>query len=257
MLSNKITQANHKFFIHLGTVETVELLSWLVTAYDLSSGLRETKSICINRFNGLTKLQVNLSKIKFLLTLVIVILFMTACGKKDETNVNLDDPAVVRNIAHKVLDENIKFTISGYFTSEAVKSIVAGVEISDKNKFGIQFKLIEILDDEFQNVYTTPVLQGSFDKCILDKMKLSSGVGELIYYNSQDFYMGTGGGEIFSYVISFSNKEIYYAHLIVVHRSGATLYLSENINKPMLRKFFISYFKKDYPNLRIVDSDIH
>ena len=196
------------------------------------------------------------NKIKFLLTVVAVILLLAACGKKDDTNVNLDDPKVVRNVAHKVLDENIKFTTSGYFTSDEIKSIVASVEVSEKNRFGIQFKLIEILDDEFKNVYTTPVLQGSLDKCILDKIKLSSGTGEMIYYNSQDFYMGTGGGEIFSYVINFSNKEIYYAHLIVEHRSGAALYLSENINKPMLRKFFISYFKKDYPNLRIIDSDI-
>jgi len=195
------------------------------------------------------------NKIKFLLTVVAVILLLAACGKKDDTNVNLDDPKVVRNVAHKVLDENIKFTTSGYFTSDEIKSIVAGVDAPGNNG-GIQFKLIEIVDDEFQNVYSTPVLQGTLDKCILDKIKLSSGTGEMIYYNSQDFYMGTGGGEIFSYVINFSNKEIYYAHLIVERRSGAALYLSENINKPMLRKFFTSYYKKDYPNLRIIKSDI-
>ncbi|GBD87561.1 hypothetical protein BMS3Abin03_01495 [bacterium BMS3Abin03] len=195
-------------------------------------------------------------KIKFLLILVTVLLLAAACGKKDETNVNLDDPKVVRNIAHKVLDENIKFTISGYFTSDEVKSIVAGVEASGNKEFGIQFKLIEIVDDEFKNVYSTPVLQGSLNKCIVDKIKLSSVTGEMIYYNSQDFYMGTGGGEIFSYVINFSDREIYYAHLIVEHRSGVALYLSKNINKPMLRKFFISYFKKDYPDLRIIESDI-
>jgi hypothetical protein len=87
-------------------------------------------------------------------------------------------------------------------------------------------------------------------------MKLSSIKGELIYYNPKDFYLGTGGGDVFLYIINFSKKELYYAHLIVQKSAGILLYLSENIEDPMIRKFFIRYFKKDYSTLRIIKSDL-
>jgi len=32
--------------------------------------------------------------------------------------------------------------------------------------------------------------------------------------------------------------------------------LSQNIDNPMLKNFFISYFRKDYPNLRLVEKAI-
>ncbi len=162
----------------------------------------------------------------------------------------------IKNLAAQLIDKKIEFVASGNFSSEETKSIVAGTEVSGKNQWGISFSLIEKIDDEFKVVYNTGLLEGSFDNCIVDKMKLSSFKGELVYYNSRDFYLGTGGGDVFLYIINFSEKEIYYAHLIVQKSAGVSLYLSENIEDPMIRKFFIRYFKKDYSALRIIKSDL-
>ena len=88
------------------------------------------------------------------------------------------------------------------------------------------------------------------------KIKFSSEQGELIYYNSRDFYTGSGGGDVFLYLINMGKKQIYYAHLIVNRTTGAALFLSDNIEDPMMKKFFISYFKKDYAGLRLIETDI-
>ncbi len=115
---------------------------------------------------------------------------------------------------------------------------------------------MDFVDDELIIVYTTEILNGSFDKCIVDKMKFSSDKNELIYYNSKDYYLGTGGGDVYLYIINFIRREVYSAHLMVERIAGASLYLSENVDDPQMRQFFISYFKKDYHALRIVKSDV-
>ncbi|MCZ6702714.1 MAG: hypothetical protein O6940_06690 [Ignavibacteria bacterium] len=187
--------------------------------------------------------------------ITIILLSIIGCGKKNDEHVNFDDPRSVRNIANNVIDETIRFSASGYFSSDTNKSIIAGTEKFKKSKMGISFSLLEKVDDEFKVVYNTGVLEGSFNKCIVDKMKFSSNGIEMIYYNSKDYYLGTSGGDVYLYVIDFIEKEVYYGHLIAERSSGTSLFLSENLIDPMLRRFFISYFKKDYTALRIINSD--
>ena len=190
-----------------------------------------------------------------LIGLISIILFISNCAEKIK-HVNFDDPRAVRNVANKLVEDNIKFSAGGYFSSDSTRSIVAGTELSTGEKYGIAFTLIDFVDNELQLVYTTETLNGSFDKCIVDKMKFSSDAAEMIYYNSKDYYLGTGGGDIFLYIINFVKREVYYAHLMVEKTAGVSLYLSDNIDDPSMRQFFVSYFKKDYHALRIVRSDI-
>ncbi len=187
--------------------------------------------------------------------ITIILLSIIGCGNKNNQQVNFDDPRSVRNIANNTIDETIRFSVSGYFSSDIIRSIVAGTEKSEKSKMGISFSLIEKVDDEFKVVYNTGVLDGSFNKSIVDKMKFSSDGIEMIYYNSQDYYLGTGGGDVYLYVINFAEREVYYGHLIAERSWGTSLFLSKNVVDPMLRRFFISYFKKDYAALRIINSD--
>jgi hypothetical protein len=196
-----------------------------------------------------------LSNTHKIIGIILLLIFLFGCGKKESKRVNYDDMRAIKNIAAQLIDKDIKFITSGEFSSDKTKSIVAGTEESGENRWGISFSLIEKVDDEFKVVYNTGLLEGSFDKSIVDKMKLSSFKGEMVYYNSKDFYLGTGGGDVFLYIINFFEKEIYYAHLIVQKSAGVLLYLSENIEDPMIRKFFIRYFKKDYSALRIIKSD--
>ena len=184
-----------------------------------------------------------------------ILLFVSNCGKKNQP-VNLNDERAVKNIAEELLGKEIKFSSAGYFSSDSAKSIIAGTEISDKNQQGIKFSLIEEVGGEFRVVYDTGLLNGSFEKCLVDRMKFSSSEGEMIYYNSQDYFLGTAGGDIYSYVIDFVKKEVYYAHLVVHKSTQSSLYLSENVQDPLLRKFFISYFKKDYGALNMLKSDV-
>jgi len=190
-----------------------------------------------------------------LILIITFLIFLSSCGKKEENPVDLKDPKAVQKIVDEVLPKEAKFSTSGNFTSDKKLSIVAGTETVTKNIQGISFILIDKKDDEYKVDFRTHILDGSFEKCLVDKIKLSSLGGEMIYYNSKDYFIGTSGGDIYSYIIDFRNKEVYSAHLVSGKTKRALLYLSENVTDKLLRTFFVSYYKKDYPSLQITQSD--
>ena len=165
-----------------------------------------------------------------------------------------EDQTQVLEVARETVGERVSFSASGYFESDSVKSICAGVEETSNNQFGIKFSLVSWKEGEFVHQYTSGLLEGSFDGCIVDKIKFSEIPNELIYYNSKSYFMGSGGGEVFLHVVDLNKRKVYSAHLITAARGPATLDLSDNIDIPMLRTFFVSYFRRDYPSLKVIKS---
>ncbi len=186
------------------------------------------------------------------------IVFYSCSGKKEKpkTSVDYNDPKVVLEVAKKVIGNDVNFAYRGSFDNQNKIEIVAGKEITKSDTTGITFYLITQNDDgSFSVVYNTSLLSGSFNESLTKKIKFPGFNHELLYYNSQDYYLGSGGGEIFSYVIDFSKKQVYLAHL-VVDKKGTNLFLSKNMDSPELRNFYTSYFKKDYPNLKLASYNV-
>ncbi len=189
--------------------------------------------------------------------LFVTLIFMTiSCNKGYEPPPHnlFEDQGQVLQVARKTVSERVTFAVSGYFESDSVKSICAGVEETSNNQFGIKFSLVSWKEGEFVSQYTSSLLEGSFDGCIVDKIKFSEIPNELIYYNSKSYFMGSGGGEVFLYVIDLNKRKVYSAHLITASHGSATVEISDNIDIPMLRTFFVSYFRRDYPSLRVIES---
>jgi len=167
-----------------------------------------------------------------------------------------ENEQLVIKTAKDLVGDNISFTSAGYFESDTLKSIVAGVEVSKKNEWGIEFCLISWMEGEFKVKYKTGLLNGSFVQCLVNKIKFSDFDTELIYYNSKNYFLGNASGDVYSHVIDMKKLKVYSAHLSVITEGRVSLDLSQNIDNPMLKNFFISYFRRDYPNLRLVEKAI-
>ncbi len=190
-------------------------------------------------------------------TLLILSIFVfVSCDKGYEPPPHnlFEDEKQVLKAARETISERVSFSTSGYFETDTVKSIIAGIEESSNNQFGIKFSLLSWKEGEFVNQFTTGLLDGSFDKCIVDKIKFSGFPNELIYYNSKSYFMGSSGGEVFLHVIDFNKRKTYSAHLTTASNNPAIVEISDNIDVPIVRTFFISYFRKDYPSLRVIES---
>lgn len=194
---------------------------------------------------------------KIFISLLLFALFIVIAGCKKSYEPpphNLfENEQLVQKTAKEVVGENISFTSAGYFESDTVKSIIAGLEVSEKNEWGIKFYLISWVEGEFNIKYQTGLLNGSFVQCLVNKIKFSDYSNELIYYNSKSYFLGNSGGDVYSHVIDLKKLKVYSAHLSVISEGRVSLDLSQNIDNPMIKNFFTSYFRRDYPNLRLVE----
>lgn len=206
-----------------------------------------------------------LSKIKLLLNVSILlsVLFISSCDNdSSEKKVRVLSPdsaasyeksRFIEFAKHKLGD--LKFYDFGNFHADSSHGLAAGTEVVNDTVFGIKFYLIKRENREFRVVYETPLLDGSFKEAMTRKIKIGNIEYDLIYYNSQDYFMGSGGGEIFSYIIDMNSRQVYYAHFFTVPDKPTSLYLSQNNNSEAIKEFFIRSFQKDYPELRVVNRD--
>lgn len=197
-----------------------------------------------------------LSNKNFVELFIIVFAFaIVGCKKSYEPPPHnlFENEQLIQKTAKDLIGDDVTFTSAGYFETDSVKSIVAGKEISEKNEWGIQFYLISWVDGEFKVKYQTGLLNGSFVQCMVNKIKFSDIENELIYYNSKNYFLGNASGDVYSHVIDLSKLKVYSAHLSVITEGRVSLDLSQNIDNPMLKNFFIGYFRRDYPNLRLVE----
>jgi len=199
-----------------------------------------------------------LNKTTICFSLAVLFLALGGCKKSYEPPPHnlFENEQLVLKTAKDLVGENVSFTSAGYFESDTLKSIVAGVEVSEKNEWGIEFYLISWIEGEFKVKYKTGLLNGSFVQCLVNKIKFSDFDTELIYYNSKNYFLGNASGDVYSHVIDLKKLKVYSAHLSVITEGRISLDLSQNIDNPMLKNFFISYFRRDYPNLRLVEKAI-
>lgn len=194
---------------------------------------------------------------KYLLLLLSLVFILSCADKSEKIPVlNYSDKNQMLNVAKKFYDENIGAAFGGIFDESFKESIIGCTEINNERDWGIKFHQLLKVEEELELKYETSLLEGSLKDCFIDKIKFPMLEYELIYYNSQGYFMGSGGGEIFSYIINFETKEVYYAHLVSEPGYPATLYISPNTKIKDVKNFFIAIFKKDYPQVRLVDEDI-
>lgn len=193
--------------------------------------------------------------------LAVFSLVFFSCTKKNasqeaENATDYENPQVVLEKAKGILGPNVSFAYKGKFDMDTVIEIAAGVEIQTQKEWGIKFILLKMEGGQLKESYETPLFNGSFKQCMVQKIKFPFFNQELIYYNSQDYFLGSGGGEVYSYLVNFNNKETYYAHLVTAPDRPVSLYLSGDIDIPQVKGFFISNFKRDYPSLMVVNKDV-
>lgn len=227
--------------------------------YDLTKSTERVELKMFTRTFG-HLLSILVKRAKFLIfVLIFILISLPSCSTKKQGEkpiISITDSLAVNKEAKKLLGDDLRFITTGDFAGDSLLEVAAGIEIVENNNWGIRFILLDIDDNKLVKKYETNLLDGSFKESFVQKIKLPKFDHELIYYNSQDYFWGSGGGEVFSYIIDFNKQETYYAHLFSESRRQVELFLSKNIVEPELKNFFVSVFKKDYPDLKLSSEDV-
>lgn len=198
-----------------------------------------------------------INRIIFILFAAVLIYSCSDSDREPKGKIpDLNDTEYVMQLAQKGIGEPVSFAYAGNFTIDTNSQIIAGVEVSTADEWGIKFYNLVKEENVYVKSYKTDLLDGSYNECLVKKIKFPHLEYELIYYNSQNYFLGSGSGEIISYIADFQKKEIYYSHLFFERERAVSLFLSENIDADEIKNFFLSVFKKDYPDLKIVAKDV-
>lgn len=203
-----------------------------------------------------------MKKIFTISAVILLIILISSCKKNDEKieennpkMVSMDS-AAIHNEIKKLLNDKQKFIIKGNYDEDSANEFASGIEVNEGDKWGIKFLLFKVEENQLRKIYESKLLDGSFTSSIVKKMKFKDSRYDLIYYNSQDYFLGSGGGEVFSYVLDLSQNEVYYAHLFSEYHKDPELYLSKNMINSEQRNFFITNFRNDFPNLKLSSEDV-
>jgi hypothetical protein len=189
---------------------------------------------------------------------MIFFLLSNCSSKKDSQQItfNFENPNQILESTKNYFDKDIRKIFIGDFEGNNSKSVVAVAEKMDSSFWGIKFYHFVQKNDRVYCYFETDVLPGSLNESFFDKIKLADKPYEMFYYNSKNYFMGSGGGEIYLYLIDFKEKQLYYSHFVNDIDIPASLFISDNAKDLKLRNFIFSNFRSDYPNLKIVDKDI-
>lgn len=191
----------------------------------------------------------------FLFSALIII----SCGDTDKNEnqplPDLNDSEIILAAAKKIYGKNVQNIVTGNYTDSS-KQFVVLTETITPEVWGISFNLMVRTSAGFDSVFQSGLLPGSFKDSEVRNIKLPEINYDLFYYHSRDYFMGSGGGEVFSYIIDFTLKQTYYAHLIVEGDRPVSLFISHNTNVQKIKDTFINTFTKDYPALTIIAEDI-
>jgi hypothetical protein len=198
----------------------------------------------------------SLSKHSFLLLMLMI--FITGCEKKTSEQ----PPVIIKpfynyetlsNEVKNLLHVDYSIVLQGNFNGDSTQQVAALINVNKKEE-KISFILIEIKETKIEKKDETQPLQGSLKDCRIEKINIPGVPNDLIYYNSQIYFMGSNSGEVFSYLINFKTHKTYYAHLVSEPQKPEYLYVAEMENKE-IRKYFIDNFRKDYPAFKISSKD--
>jgi hypothetical protein len=199
-----------------------------------------------------------LSLSKYAVYFFTLLIFLAGCQKnsKDQLPVSVKPFYTYDSLLTEVkilyhADDGI--VLLGNFRGDTTQQAAALLNINKKDE-RINFNLIEIKNNKLEKQYETKLLDGSLKECKVEKINLPGIPNDLIYYNSQIYFMGSSSGEVFAYLVDFKSQKTYYAHLVSEPRKPEYLYISETDNQ-QIRNYFIDKFSKDYPSFKLTAKD--
>ncbi len=188
----------------------------------------------------------------------------SSCKSENKEDLNkANDPSAEAKYQQAALDqakklygESVVNVIRGHFMSDStLLGTVALLEVSSDTLWGIEFAYLTGEGSSMQEAYKTKMLDGSFNESKSQIVKLPGYNHDLIYYNSQDYYLGSGGGDVYAYVIDFATKEIYSAHFFSYESKPTSLFISKNTSDENVKNFFVNEFKAVFPEVKVVNTD--
>lgn len=141
-------------------------------------------------------------------------------------------------------------------STKSTCAILLKMESKDLKNLSLAFIDTALINSENFVLYVTEPLEGDPENTELTSVTITGSKQSFLYFNTGDFLMGTGGGEVYHYLIDAAKEQIYPAHFIADKTNGFGLYLPPISRAAEIREFFHTKVSKQYSPLSTLKRDI-
>lgn len=189
----------------------------------------------------------------------LVLVSFTGCNpEKEQPADSLHEYLKEGENARLFLEKNLKKNLPyGFYLPLLVNDNYRLCYLEEEDNFaewGIRFVLAELKDSLPVTVYTSPVMDGSLKESEVRPVRLAGYSYDFLFYNSGSYFLGSGGGEVYSYLADLQEKTFTPGFLQVTSQGAVTLSLPADI-PAVMKEFFVKEFKKDYPSLSVEEQN--
>ena len=190
---------------------------------------------------------------------IVVIIFFAGCEKKNENQepqaaFKTDNERIIEFVNNRYHCKEVK-VLNGSFKPNCNLFAVV-YEVNSGTEFGIKFILAHIASDSVIVDYNSDLFDGAVNQSIFEKTNLPGKGYDAAYYNSAGYFMGSGGGEVFAYVVDFKDAIIASGHIFISGESGPKLYIPATVKDKITRDALIKKIKNDFPEIKPVSQDV-
>ena len=187
--------------------------------------------------------------------------FFFACDKNNKQDDPLagksqvtEEKLITDYIQHSYNGNELKIIKGNFRANESENSAVL-FEVNKGPELGIRFILLHVAGDSVSQQFSSSLFDGAVNEAVYEKIRVPGKNYDGVYYNSGSYFMGSGGGEIFSYIVDFSEAKIYTAHLFILKNQVPKLFIPEIVRNTEMGTFFQKKCKIDFPNVQVVSRD--
>jgi len=195
----------------------------------------------------------------YLLFLFLIVFSVTGCNtEREQPEGSLHEYLKQGENARLFLEKNLSLELQyGFYLPLLAADTYRFCYLEEEDSFaewGIRFVFAELQDTLLVKIYTSPILDGSLKESDVKPVRLSGYTYDLLFYHSGSYFLGSGGGEVYSYLADFEEKTFTPGFLEVTGGGMVTLSIPSGI-PDVMKKFFVGEFKKNYPSLTVEEFD--
>jgi hypothetical protein len=188
---------------------------------------------------------------------MLVFLIISGCTKKEnnvpQNSLKSDDERIIEFINAQYHCKEVKI-LNGVFKPN-INGFAAVYEVNAGTEFGIKFMLAHIQSDSIVVDYNSKLVDGAVNQSIFERVRITDNSSDAVYYNSSGYFMGSGGGEVFAYVVDFNETTVSFGHVYVTGENQPKLYIPATVKDKETRNFLLNKVRVDFPNVKLVNQD--
>ncbi|MCE1188092.1 MAG: hypothetical protein LWX56_03040 [Ignavibacteria bacterium] len=144
----------------------------------------------------------------------------------------------------------------GHFIDSVTVSFACIGEVDSKGIKNVQITFVSLgSDSSFRNIFACKPFEANPGQLEIFTTKLENSSYDCLYFDSGDYYVGTGGGEVYQFIADARQRIVYRTHFVFSKEQRPGVYFYAECKTEEIRKLFLNHLRNDYPEVTILRTD--